>query len=202
MPGLQMYPPLFPLWERLDRDCPSPMTCHCMAPHIQTMISPAIKRRPCCATERHYHPTMTSLPTGYGRQASTGRKPLTRSNALPVLPTPSLRPPSPLFRPVSPGSQEPDLWIKTEPVSPVMPPLTQPETPLSEAPVLPFPLGESPPPLVQKRKRVSDTPRPDRLRPPPFKMMGYPLMPYPMRDVGASADPFGSLEVEVSVKFY
>ena len=44
-----------------------------------------------------------------------------------------------------------------------------------------------------------DTPCLDRLHPPPFEMMGYPLMPYPMRDAGASADPFGSLEVEVSI---
>jgi len=195
LPGLQMSHPLFPLWERSDRDCWSPLTCPCMARHIQTPNSPGIRPRPCCGNQQPYHPTMASLPTGFPTWGLTGRKPLVHSNAL-IL-GPALRPPSPLFRPVSPGS--PDLWIKTKLASPVMPPPTQPGTPLSEAPVLPFPLRESPPPLDQKRKSGLDTPRPDCLRPPPFKMMGYPLMPYPMRDAGASTDPFGSLEVEVSV---
>jgi len=194
LPGLQMSGPLFPLWEWSDRDCRSPLTCPCMARPIQTPNSLDIKPRRCCATQQLYHPIMASLPTGSHTQGSTGRKPLVRSNAL-ILGL-SLRPPSPLFRPVSP--EHPEIWIKEEPMSPVMPPPTQPETPPQYAPVCPFPLGESPPPLTQKRKRGPDTLRPARLRPPLFEMMGYPLMPYQMRDAGLSDDPFGSLEVEVS----
>ena len=177
-----MLGPLFPLWERSDRDCRSPMTCHCMAQLIQTPTSPDIKPRHCCGSQQHYHPIMASLPTGYTTQGSTGRKPLVRSNA--QILGPSQFPPSP-----------PHISIKVEPISPMMPPPTQPGTPLQSAPVLPFPLGESPPPLTQKRKRGPDTLCPARLRPPPFQMMGYPLA---MRAAGLSDDPFGSLEVEVS----
>jgi len=183
LPGLQMSDPLFPLWERSDRDCQSPLTCPCMARHIQTPNSLGIRPRHCCGTQQPYHPITVSLPTGYNTQGSTGQKPLVRSNA--QILGPSMFPPSP-----------PPFLIKTEPASPVMPPPTQPGTPLQSAPVRPFPLGELPPPLTQKRKRGSDTPRPNRLRPPPFQMMGYPLA---MRAAGLSDDPFGSLEVEVSV---
>ena len=195
-----MLPPLFPFWEQSDRDYLSLETCQCMASHIQTLRFLGIRPRPCCANQQHSHPTMASLPTGSSKQASTGHKPLTHSNALILGQAPPLPVPTPFFCPVSPGSQDLDLWIKTEPASPTMPPLTQPWTPLQEAPVLPFPLAESPPPLTQKRKRGSDTPHPACRRPPPFQMMGYPLAPYPMRRAGASDDPFDLLSVEVSVK--
>jgi len=183
LPSLQMSHPLFPLWEWSDRDCRSPLTCPCMARHIPTPTCPAIKPRRCCATQQLYHPIMASLPTGYTTQGSTGRKPLVRSNA--QILGPSMFPPSP-----------PHVSIKVEPISPMMLPPTQPGTPLQYAPVCPFPLGESPPPLTQKRKRGSNTPRPKCLRPPPFQMMGYPIA---MRAASLSDDPFGSLEVEVSV---
>ena len=185
LPGLQMSGPLFLSWERSDRDCRSPMTCPCMAQLIQTPTYPDIKPRHCCATQQPYHPIMASLPTGYTTQGSTGRKPLVHSNA--QILGPSMFPPSP-----------PHISIKVELISPIMLPPTQPTTLTQYAPVLPFPLGESPPPLTQKRKRDSDTPRPNCLRPPPFQMMGYPLA---MRAASLSDDPFGSLEVEVSYDF-
>jgi len=167
-----------------------------MAQHIQTTNSWGIRPRPCCTNQQLYQPTMASLPTGSYKPASTGRKPLVCSNAQILGLVPTLRPPSPLFRLVS--LEHPEIWIKEEPASPVILPPTQPGTPLSEAPVLPFPLMASPPPLTQKRKREFDTLHPAHLCPPPFEMMGYPLMPYRMHDAGLSGDPFGSLEVKVS----
>ena len=195
LPGLQIRPLLFPLWEQSTRDCQFPRTLPNSVCQTPPHKSQGINTPGCCGNQGLYHPIMTSLPTGFLGRTSTGRKPLVRSHALilgpPPQPSPQLQypPPMPGRVKMEPPSSQPLPPLPTGPQTPRWPNLRPLEVP--EALLLPQEMG------YLKRKRVSSL---DPALPPPhFLMEGYPLPPRSeCPPTPMPGDLFGSLKVEVS----
>ena len=156
----------------------------------QTNQPPQLNTGHSCKIHPHSQPTMTSLPTGFLGHTSTGHKPLVHSNVLPPYLGPMYRPPSPLFMGSPSPSHSPNL-LKMELMTPVIPGTPYPSTPCCLMPTQAFQLGQSPPPLHQKRKRDGESPSP--LCPRPFQMAAY----HEVKDLQAALppleDPFNDL---------
>lgn len=171
-----MWNPLFPSWERYRGDYQSPMTFPSSEYQQQTNKPLQLNTGHSCEIHPPSQPTMTSLPTGFLGRSLTGRKPLVRSNVLPLYLGPLYCQPSPLFMgsPSPPPSPSQSL-LKMEPTTLVIPGTPYPSTPCRLMPTQASQFTHSPPLLRQKRKRTTlDGDLPTPLRPPPLPDGGLP----------------------------